>query len=69
MDLGNADGRAETGEPSERFWKTWWRDYSHLLVLDRAPEGNPFPDLLEPVARGAVFVLYRNRGFDAAGQP
>lgn len=63
------DGSAAAGQPSERFWKTWWRDYSHLLVLDRAPEGNPFPDLLEPVARGAVFVLYRNRGFEAAGQP
>lgn len=62
-------GSSDAGSPPERYWETWWRDYSHLLILDRAPEGNPFPDLLEPVARGAVFVLYRNRGFDAAGQP
>ena len=62
-----AAARAGPPEPASRpFWSSWRRDYSHILLFDRQPGANPFPDILEPMARGAVFTLYRNRAFEAA---
>lgn len=57
---------AKAGPVKRQYWTTWWRDFSHILLLDRRPGANPFPHILEPVARGAAFTLYRNRAFDAS---
>jgi hypothetical protein len=42
-------------------WTTWWRDYSHLLVLSRTPIEPTFSDHLQLVADGSFFRLYKIR--------
>jgi hypothetical protein len=49
------------GEPGP-YWRTWWRDFSHILLLSRKPVEPPFADHLELIAEGSFFRLYRIRG-------
>lgn len=51
------------GNNSHAYWRTWWKDYSNVLVLSRSQRKNPVPDLLKPLYKGAFFTLYKSKGF------
>jgi hypothetical protein len=53
-----AEGSMPTDVPP--FVRTWHRDYDYLYVVG-APVANPIPALLEPMAIGGRFALYRVR--------
>ncbi len=40
------------------FWKTWWRDFTHILSVEPVPQENPFPDMLREIASGPRFRIY-----------
>ncbi len=45
--------------------RSWWRDFSHVLVIDYQKSGNPFPDYLQLVHEGSYFSLYRSNMFES----
>ena len=43
----------------DRYWRTWWKDFSHVLLLSRQRVDPPFASHLELVGEGSFFRLYR----------
>ncbi|MBM1172021.1 hypothetical protein [Microvirga arabica] len=40
------------------FWRTWWQDFTHVLVFGKGEQLNCLSNLLNPVSDGSFFVLY-----------
>lgn len=49
----------ENKQKRDGYWRTWWQDYTHLLVLSRVPIEPQFKDHIELVSAGSFFRLYK----------
>ena len=58
-------GDTDSGNIASR---SWWRDFSHVLVIDYQKSGNPFPDHLQLVHEGSYFSLYRSNMFESGAK-
>jgi len=43
----------------DAYWLTWWKDFSHILVLSGEPVELHFKDCLELISEGSFFRLYK----------
>ncbi len=55
-----AEGQSAEAVNLRSYAANWTRDYDYLYVLGE-PEGNPMPRLLQAIANGDQFALYRIR--------
>jgi hypothetical protein len=62
--LKHAKSVDSTAIISGRYWQTWWRDFSDVLILGQSSDKNPAPMQLHVIYKGSFFVLYQNQCFD-----
>jgi hypothetical protein len=52
-------GTAFSAKDSKKYWRTWWKDFSYLVVLSRTPIEFPFRTHVQLIAEGSFFRIYK----------
>ena len=54
------DGQgAMPGEKDTGYWKSWWKDFDYVIAYHTAGKPALYPQLLEQVASGTYFTVYK----------